>query len=66
VLEFGVLGPRGGWSAFGANRNAILLQTAGGAVLSVDDDTLCESRAAAGADGVLVFSRPGVCPVVSA
>lgn len=41
VLEFGLLGPSGYTPTIGANRNVILLQTAGDVVLSVDDDTLC-------------------------
>ena len=42
VLEFGLLGS--GYTSVGANRNIILLLTAGTTVLTVDDDTVCEPR----------------------
>ena len=42
ILEFGILGPGGPTQGAGANRNAIMLQTMGDLVLSVDDDTVCE------------------------
>jgi hypothetical protein len=42
ALEFGILGPAGLAPTIGANRNTIVLQTAGKMVLSVDDDTICD------------------------
>jgi len=41
ILAFAVLGPPGYIHTVGANRNSILLQTAGSMLLSVDDDTVC-------------------------
>jgi hypothetical protein len=41
VVRFALFGPDGVASTYGANRNAILLQTSGARFLSVDDDTLC-------------------------
>jgi len=46
VLEFGIFGPASETPTMGANRNVILLQTAGEMVLNVDDDTLCQPCAA--------------------
>jgi hypothetical protein len=43
VIRFALLGPGCGGETIGANRNAILLETLGSLVLSVDDDTLCQT-----------------------
>jgi hypothetical protein len=51
VVEFGLFGPSGHAPTMGANRNAILLQTAGEMVLSADDDTICQPRIPPDADG---------------
>jgi hypothetical protein len=51
VVEFGIFGPAGHTPTMGANRNAILLQTAGEMVLSVDDDTICQPRIPSNVDG---------------
>jgi hypothetical protein len=50
IVEFGILGPTGYSPTMGANRNTILLQTAGELVLNVDDDTICDPRAVPDAD----------------
>jgi hypothetical protein len=41
VAVFALTGRGGNGTAYGSNRNAILLQTAGDLLLSVDDDTVC-------------------------
>jgi hypothetical protein len=50
VVEFALFGPDGHAPTMGANRNAILLLTAGEMLLSVDDDTVCQPRAPLGSD----------------
>jgi hypothetical protein len=50
VVEFGLFGPAGHTPTMGANRNAILLQTAGEMVLSTDDDTIGQPRVLSGMD----------------
>ncbi len=42
VVKFALFGLEGCGRSTGANRNALLLQTAGDLVLSVDDDTVCQ------------------------
>ena len=49
VVAFAVFGPKGHGPTMGANRNAILLRTAGTVLLTVDDDTICEPRTVPGA-----------------
>lgn len=53
VARFGLLGPAEATETHGANRNAILLQTQGSKVLSVDDDTVCEPGVAPGSTNEL-------------
>lgn len=45
VIYFALVGEVSGLGCIGANRNAILLQTLGSLVLSVDDDTVCDPAA---------------------
>jgi hypothetical protein len=61
VVEFGVLGPSGHSPTMGANRNVILLLTAGEMALSVDDDTICQPSASPdeGEGDVLRFGSEG-------
>jgi hypothetical protein len=42
VVKFALFGLEGCGRSTGANRNALLLHTAGDSVLSVDDDTVCQ------------------------
>jgi hypothetical protein len=42
VVEFALFDPEGCGRSIGANRNALLLHTAGDLVLSADDDTVCQ------------------------
>jgi hypothetical protein len=50
VVRFALFGPEGYAStATGANRNALLLETAGECALSFDDDTICRAFAPRGA-----------------
>lgn len=46
VIEFALFDPLGTGFACGANRNALLLQEAGGLLCSVDDDVVCRLAAA--------------------
>jgi hypothetical protein len=62
VARFALLGevaglPPGIARTTGANRNALLLECAGEAFLSVDDDTLCRfARSPASLDGLAIYS----------
>jgi hypothetical protein len=42
VVRFGCLGDRGVGVTIGANRNALMLDTVGQRIISVDDDTVCK------------------------
>lgn len=44
VIQFALSGHGYAGPTMGANRNAVLLRTAGSLLLSADDDTLCDSR----------------------
>jgi hypothetical protein len=48
IIQFGLFGSPSPALKTGANRNAILLQTFGSMVLTVDDDTVCDIRLAPG------------------
>jgi hypothetical protein len=55
VIRFGLFGSESSVRTAGANRNAILLQTLGSMILSVDDDTVCSATVAPGAgDGFAI------------
>lgn len=41
VGEYALFGTDSGWPTYGANRNALLMQTTDEKVISVDDDTVC-------------------------
>ena len=56
AIHFGLFGSGGSALATGANRNAILLQTLGSMLLSVDDDTVCDARLAPGTEGGLAMA----------
>jgi hypothetical protein len=43
LLRFAFFDPEGFGATYGANRNALLLQTLGGGLLSVDDDTIAQT-----------------------
>ena len=48
VVQFALFGCANSGANMGANRNAILLQTLGSRLLSVDDDTVCEPASVPG------------------
>jgi hypothetical protein len=56
VVDFALFGSSASSCKTGANRNAILLQTVGSKVLSVDDDTVCDPRVAPESSGDVVFT----------
>ena len=57
VVEFAIFGAGFKGPRFGANRNYILLRTAGDMFLTVDDDSLCQVAVAPGSqdDGIAVY-----------
>jgi hypothetical protein len=58
VVKFALFGLEGFGRSTGANRNALLLHTAGDLVLSVDDDTVCQVGTVHGAKhGLTLDSR---------
>jgi hypothetical protein len=62
VVTFALLDPLGTGATYGANRNALLLETIGEGVLSADDDTLCTPFVPPGRTTRLAFAagRPDI------
>ena len=60
-VEFALLGPRGCGATYGANRNILLLHTAGEGLFAPDDDMVCRGTPAPETGPELMLGGEGAC-----